>query len=516
VSAFPNLRISHKLIAAFAAVVAVIFVSSAIVYDRLRVIEAAKNARVHTTDLLDTLESAMDVVEDQETSVRRYLISGDEKFLESYHKGTDTFSAAIRGIKDLTADNPAQQSRLDELNELAKKWRLEIAEREIALMAKPETREEARALEASGAGQTAMDFIRAKLGEIERVERDLLAKRDAVQKQAYATAYTMTILGGAASLVIAVLMGVLLARGITMPITRMTSAMAALAKGDIGIEVPEVDRNDEIGAMAAAVQVFKESIIERQKTQAELAHVNRVATVGQLTASIAHEVNQPISAVVTNAGAGLNWLGAHPPNLDKVRESLDHIVADGKRAGDIVHRIRALIKKAPPLKSRFDLNEAVLDVVAMVRSEALRHGISLQTQLAEGLPRIEGERIQLQQVILNLILNAVEAMTSLADRARELQISTKTDAAGGVLVAVRDSGPGLDATSTDRVFEAFYTTKPDGIGMGLAICRSIIAAHGGRIWATANEPRGAVFQFSLASQHDEAAPAKHAGQKPVG
>src|SRR4029077_2945460 len=179
-----------------------------------------KNLRVHTTDVLDTLESAMDAVLDQETSVRGYLISGDEKFLESYHTGADILSAAIRRIKDLTADNPAQQSRLDELNELAKKWRLEIAEREIALMAKPETREEARAFEASGAGKTAMDFIRAKVDEIDRVERDLLAKRDVVQEQAFATAYTMTILGGAASLVIAVLMGVLLARGITMPITR--------------------------------------------------------------------------------------------------------------------------------------------------------------------------------------------------------------------------------------------------------------------------------------------------------
>jgi len=511
VCAFPNLRISHKLMAAFAAVVAVIFVSSAIVYDRLRVIESTTNWRVLTTDVLDTLETALDAVLDQETSVRGYLISGDEKFLESYHKSADAFSAAIRGIKDLTADNPAQQSRLDELDELAKKWRLDIAEREIALMAKPETREQARGSEASGAGKSAMDSIRAKVDEIDRVERDLLANRDAVQKQAYVTAYTMTILGGAASLVIAVLMGVLLARGITMPITRMTSAMAALAKGDVSIEVPAADRNDEIGAMAAAFQVFKGSIIERQKTQAELAHINRLATVGQLTASIAHEVNQPITAVVTNGGAGLNWLGARPPNLDRVRESLDNIVADGKRAGDIVHRIRALIKKAPPPKSRFDLNEAVLDVIALVRSEALRNGISLQTQLAEGLPEIEGERIQLQQVILNLILNAVEAMTSLDEGAREMRISTGREGSNGVLVTIRDFGPGLDPESVDHLFEAFYTTKPDGLGMGLAICRSIIEAHGGRLWAAANEPRGAVFQFTLPLERDGTVPAEQAG-----
>ncbi|SDI58001.1 methyl-accepting chemotaxis protein [Bradyrhizobium sp. Rc2d] len=307
---FANLPISRKLMTAFAAVVAVIIVSSGIVYDRLRAIEWAKDRRIHTTDVLDTLQDLKEAMLDQETGVRGYLISGDQNFLEPYHKGGDSFSAAIRKIKDLTSNNGAEQNRFDELNELAKKWRLEVAEREIALMARPETREEARGLEGSGAGKTAMNGLRAKVDEIDRVERDLLARRDAAQRQAYATAYTMTVVGAAASLFIAVLMGVLLTRGIATPITRMTGAMAALAKGDISIEVPEVDRNDEIGAMAAAVQVFKESIIERQKTQAELAHANRVATMGQLTASIAHEVNQPISAVVTNADAALNWLGA--------------------------------------------------------------------------------------------------------------------------------------------------------------------------------------------------------------
>jgi signal transduction histidine kinase len=456
---------------------------------------------------------ALEAMLDQEIGVRGYLITDDRKFLEPYHKGGEVFSVAIRRVKDLTSDNPAQQSRLDELNELAKKWRSEVAERKIALMAKPETREEAHALTASEAGETAMDLVRAKLNEIDTVERDLLAKRDTVQREAYATAYTITILGGAASLMTAVLMGVLLTRAITMPITRMTGAMAALAKGDTSIEVPGVGRGDEIGAMAAAVQVFKESIIERQRTQAELAHFNRVATVGQLTASIAHEVNQPISAAVINAEAALRWLSAHPPDLDEVRQALTQIAADGKRAGDIVSRIRVLIKKAPPPKSRFDLNEAVLDVIALVRTEVLRHGVSLQTQLAGDLPLIEGDRIQLQQVILNLILNAVEAMSSLDEGARELQISTEADAAGGVLVSMRDSGLGLEATSVDHVFEAFYTTKPQGIGMGLAICQSIITAHGGRIWATSNEPRGAIFQFTLPPKQDGTA---SDGQMPVG
>ena len=316
-SAFANLPISRKLMAAFAAVVVVIFASSAIVYDRLRVIEWAKDWRVHTTDILETLQQAMDAMVDQETGVRGYLITGDEKFLEPYHRGGNAYTAAIQKVKDLTSDNPAQQSRLDELNELAKKWRSGIAEREIALMAKPETREDARALEGSTAGKTAMDLIRAKVDEIGGVERDLLAKRDAVQNQAFATAYTMTILGGTASLIIATLMGVLLTRGIAVPITRMTSAMTTLAKGDTTVEVPGVGRSDEIGAMAAAVQIFKDSMIERERAQAELAHVDRVTTMGELIASIAHEVNQPLAAIVVNGEAGLRWLNRDEPNLEK-------------------------------------------------------------------------------------------------------------------------------------------------------------------------------------------------------
>lgn len=249
--------------------------------------------------------------------------------------------------------------------------------------------------------------------------------------------------------------------------------------------------------------------------QTELAHVNRVTTMGQLTASIAHEVNQPIAAVVTNADAALNWLGAQPPNLNKAREILGQIADDGNRASQVVDRIRALIKKAPPRKSRFDLNEAILEVIALARSEVLKHDVSLQTGLATGLPAVDGDRVQLQQVILNLILNAVDAMRGIGEGARELLISTEADAAGGVLVTVRDSGGGLDPNNADRVFEAFYTTKPEGLGMGLAICRSIIADHGGQMWASANRPRGAVFQFSLPPESDETARAEPTGRMRV-
>jgi PAS domain S-box-containing protein len=238
--------------------------------------------------------------------------------------------------------------------------------------------------------------------------------------------------------------------------------------------------------------------------QMELAHANRVTAAGQLAASIAHEVSQPIAAALTNANAARRWLGAEPPDLEEVRQALDRIVRDGRRASDIIGRIRALVRKAPPLKNQLDINEAMLEVIALTRSELRSNVTSLQTQLADGLPLILGDRIQLQQVMLNLILNAVEAMSGSNEAERELLIRTEQDGSGGVLVAVQDSGPGLNPESLVRLFDAFYTTKPGGMGMGLSICRSIIEAHGGRVWATTNVPQGAAFQFTL-PQHGEIA-----------
>ena len=246
-----------------------------------------------------------------------------------------------------------------------------------------------------------------------------------------------------------------------------------------------------------------------RSAQAELAHANRVATMGQLTASVAHEVNQPIAATVLNAQAALRWLGAQPPNLNEVRRSLGQITDNSKRAGDVIGRIRALIKKAPPQKEALEINEAILEVIALTRGEVVQNGISVRTQLAEGLPLIQADRVQLQQVILNLIVNAVQAMSGASEETLELLISTVGDASNGIHVSLRDSGPGLDPASLERLFDAFYTTKSSGLGMGLSICRSIIEAHGGRIWAGANEPRGAVFQFTLPLERDESIPARH-------
>jgi C4-dicarboxylate-specific signal transduction histidine kinase len=219
--------------------------------------------------------------------------------------------------------------------------------------------------------------------------------------------------------------------------------------------------------------------------------------LGQIAASIAHEVKQPIAAARNNASAALNFLDKQPPDLGEVREALSCIVDDADRAGAIIDRIRDHIKKAPPQKDRFDLNEAINEVIVLARGEITKNGVSVKTHLTEGALPVEGDRVQLQQVVLNLIVNALEAMGSVQEGPRELSISTEQAQGNGVLVAVRDTGPGIDANHLERVFEAFYTTKSGGVGMGLSICRTIIDAHGGRLWAEANEPHSSVFQFTL-------------------
>jgi PAS domain S-box-containing protein len=240
----------------------------------------------------------------------------------------------------------------------------------------------------------------------------------------------------------------------------------------------------------------RESEQRYREVQMELAHANRTATLGQLSASIAHEIHQPITAAITYADAALRWLRAQPPNLEEVRKALGLILESGVRAGDVIDRVRALVKKAPSRRDRLAINEVVLEVIALTRREMEKNRVSVQTQLSESLPTIRGDRVQLQQLILNLVINAIEAMMGTSEGPRELVISTaKADA--GVLVTVQDSGPGLSPESVERLFEAFYTTKSGGLGMGLSICRSIIEAHRGRLWATNNAPRGAVFHFTL-------------------
>ena len=237
-----------------------------------------------------------------------------------------------------------------------------------------------------------------------------------------------------------------------------------------------------------------------REMQAELTHANRAAAMGQVAASIAHEVSQPIMAMLLNAEAALSWLDQQPADVAAVRRTLESILTDANRAGEVINWTRALIKKSPAPKESIDVNTAILDVLTITRSEVLKHGVSLQTDLASGLPRVEGSRVQLQQVVLNLILNAIEAMSGLDEGTRELRISTTTDASNAIVVAVRDNGPGLEPALMCQLFQPFITTKPEGIGMGLAICDTIIRAHGGRLSAGANEPRGALFRFTLRAQ----------------
>lgn len=237
--------------------------------------------------------------------------------------------------------------------------------------------------------------------------------------------------------------------------------------------------------------------VAAHEARAHLAHFARLTTLSELTASIAHEVKQPLGAIVTSGNACSRWLASQPPNLEKAQHAVTRIVADANRASAIIDRVRGLAKRAPPQNDWFELNEAVLEVLALTRSEIEMHRISLQAELTPDLPRIWGDRVQLQQVILNLVINAAEALAGNSQGPRQLMVQSKKGISNDVAIVVGDTGPGLDPITLDRLFDAFYTTKRDGMGMGLVIGRAIVEAHGGRIWATAVIPTGARFEFTI-------------------
>jgi len=262
------------------------------------------------------------------------------------------------------------------------------------------------------------------------------------------------------------------------------------------------DDGNPIAFVGTAIDVTERKRAQEEherlrQLESDLAHMNRVSIMGELAASLAHEITQPIASARNNARAAINFLDKQPPEFAEVREALGCVVGDADRAGDIIDRIRDHIKKAPARKDRFDFNEAVREVIVLAQGAITKNGVSVQTRFAEGLLPVHGDRVQLQQVVLNLILNAVDAMGSFGAGERKLLVSIEPNHTNGILVAVRDTGPGIAPDHRERVFETFYTTKSSGVGMGLSICRSIIDAHGGRLWADANEPRGAVFQFTL-------------------
>jgi C4-dicarboxylate-specific signal transduction histidine kinase len=252
-------------------------------------------------------------------------------------------------------------------------------------------------------------------------------------------------------------------------------------------------------AFASVASLFERQRAEEalQKAQAELAHVSRLMTLGELTASISHEVNQPIAAVVTNSQVCLRLLGLETPRPDDVRAAVERIVRDANRASEVVQRIRALAKRSEPQMLSLDINEVIREATLLVQREVLSHGVSLRMELSSALPAVLGDRVQLQQVIINLLINGIEAMAPITDRPREILIRSQQHEAGEVLVAVLDSGIGIDSETAEKLFSAFFTTKPSGMGMGLSISRSIIRAHGGKLWVSPNADHGAAFQFTV-------------------
>jgi signal transduction histidine kinase len=410
------------------------------------------------------LEALVSTLKDAETGQRGYLLIGDEGYLQPYQAARARLPGALAGIDVGPLEVPS--AALARIRTLSDAKMAELAET-IALRRSGDVAG-ALAVVQTGRGKAIMDEIRATAAAAAARSQELRAG-------AFAG------LGGLG------LVGLAFWAVAAAAAARRAAAERAVAAAQ---------------ALGAAEAEARESERRFREMQMELAHANRVATMGQLTASIAHEVRQPIAATVTNAQAALRWLGAQ--QLEEVRQGLVRIISNGNRAGDVIGWIVGLIEKVPPRRDALAVNEAILEVIALVHGEVVKHGVSVQTHLAEGLPLVQGDRVQLQQVILNLVVNAIEAMGGVSEGARELLVRTGTAASGGVLVMVQDTGPGLDPAQLKRLFEAFYTTKPGGLGMGLSVCRSIIEAHDGRLWAEANELRGAVFQFILPQEGKEA------------
>ena len=311
----------------------------------------------------------------------------------------------------------------------------------------------------------------------------------------------------ALALVFSLVLAAALASMVTAPLRRMANATRMIARGDLSVRV-QGSKLEELGALAAMFndmaaklkKSFDDLVGEvemRHEAQAELARVARLTTMGELAASIAHEINQPLAAVVASGNAALRWLAHAPPNLEETRDSIRAILNEGYRASEVIGRIRSLLKHSEPDYVELDINDAIRDVLELTVSALRSRGVVIQTQLSAALPQALGDRVQLQQVIMNLIMNGADAMSAVADRPRILHIGSQIDSAGNVLVSVKDSGTGIDEAIRDSIFKPLFTTKSTGMGMGLSICRSIVEAHGGKLWATPATPYGTDFRFII-------------------
>lgn len=271
------------------------------------------------------------------------------------------------------------------------------------------------------------------------------------------------------------------------------------ARDELGLRVAErtADLQRSNSELRKSIQQHEEAQQALMKTQAELARLARILTMGELAASIAHEVNQPLTAVVNSGNACLEWLRAQPPNLDEARQAAETAVQSGTRAGAVMSRIRALFQQHAPSKNWFDINEAIHELVALLRQEAANHRISIRTELSADLPLVRGDRVQLQQVVLNLMMNGIDAMRDMREQSKEILVVSRKEKVSGIRIVVEDSGVGISPETAEKIFEPFFTTKPEGIGMGLSISRSIVEAHEGRLWATPRPSGGATFQLTI-------------------
>jgi signal transduction histidine kinase len=434
------------------------------------------------------LAALLSSLKDAETSQRGYLLTGDDAYLQPYETARTRLPGELDGLDEELFEG--QSAGVRRIRTLTDEKMAELA-RTIALRRSGDL-PGAIALVETGKGKALMDQILATSDRLASATANAATTARAQELRAAALAA----------------LGALGLAGLAFWFV-VAAAQARRAAAERAVATAQA-----LGAAEAEARGAERRLHEMQT---ELAHANRAATMGQLTASIAHEVSQPVAATLSNAQAALRWLRAEPAELEEVREALDRIVRDGKRAAEVIDRVRSLLRKAPSRREAVDINEALQQVIALVQTEAAKDGVAVRTRLDQGLPHIEGDRIQLQQVVLNLMVNAMEAMRAVDGGRRELLISSGRGERGEVLVSVRDSGPGLDPAKLERLFEAFYTTKVGSLGMGLSICRSIVEAHGGRLWAETCEPQGAVFQFTIPreSADDSRGSGARATVKPV-